>query len=630
MKKLLSLVLVFVFLTGICSAADMVGTGYGGSREESRAEAVYDLKSQIMIEQSSTLEIRSKDDGTTSSDSLSLLITEYSRVLALEGVQYTDTEDNTKEFGQNWYSVATIPADFDSVYAQKVESLYSEIVTLDQQIQDDTGSVKNSTWQKTLLDLCYDFLSYRIIAQRLNSSANVPELPLSISKVKLEYEDMLVKEKNSIGTDLTSLLLRYANGDLDEAGLLELEEKRLSYSNTVDLIGQIGTSGIEAKTFYTYDFSGTEPVTVSDFVLAIEGNRKAFKYYQSASNAFQSRLLTLSEATMKYIDTMSRKSFTSVSDSDELAFEILKYSDVYEGWIARATMTLGDQTLQFSFVIPFLAATGTTFNQSTFEAWNARLMEDAEETLQLRIGYELRGEYIGNEYRFKITSLEVLNKGTGKVVHTANLSNPITIVFAYGTEVDLGNVGGSDQVAQQARIKANSETGFSNQMDIYAEADVDYGYAFTLGNGNTNDYLSGAKVWVEGGVVFQNGEEGQKKVYTGFGLRIGYSFLDSLLVKNKSTGAKISETQIKSSLVIGASAYQMSPLDATLKNLFSYGIFAGYAIQHSSFLVNLNVKVHSIMSDNLQVYYGAGITAQFYDSKIFIGVAPVAGVRFQF
>ena len=139
MKKFYYILLAMFLFIAPVSADDIIGHGYGATREEARAFAVSDIKSQIIVEQESVLTIRQMVKNNRMYDSFTFLLTEYSRELPLFGLVYEDENDESAEYGINWYSTAIIPESATKAYSDQIAILYNEIVEIDNLISNDNS-----------------------------------------------------------------------------------------------------------------------------------------------------------------------------------------------------------------------------------------------------------------------------------------------------------------------------------------------------------------------------------------------------------------------------------------------------------------------------------------------------------
>lgn len=648
MKKALVLLFAVLFTFSNMYAADLTGSGYGSTRDESRANAVQDIKAQIIVEQESTTTIETYESDERSSDSFSVLITEYSRELPLLNIEYSDSEDPTAEFGMNWHTKAVIPSSSISLYQEQIGSLYDEIVDINNQIINDTSAEKNISWQETLLDLCYDYSNYSLIVSILSPSSDVPVLPVSMNRVRLEYEDMLNREKNSLETEIASMTLRLANGDLDAQDMKLLETYQERYLGLANDLGMLAGEGRDSVTFATMEYSSTDPQSASDYMLRIEANRSAFSYYRNSPINMNDRLVELATTAIDDLDTISRSEFTAVSNTDDLSIDVLSYNAQMGGWIARGNIMLGNQTLQFSFLVPYEDLVGSSYNDITFERWNDELMNNPDDIIRLTIGYTVRGQYIGNEYVFTINSLRIdrytdSDGSTQTVRNMEDIQNPVTITFEYGTPVDLGDVEDSS-----IRKKTNEEVKGATNTRFYVQADVNGSFGIILNdkafesiggalseeetassdNSSAFDFGFTAGVSVEAGARFENDSEGKAKRYYGVGGRVSVSFVNGLMHYDSESGTDAAFADMSYSAAVNG--YYMLPLDGTLDNFLTIygGAGAGFGNGLSVF-GDVGAGYTRMFNNHLEL--NLGITLNINYNEVFtIGVRPLIGVVYLF
>lgn len=636
MKIIITSLIGIILILSSLVAGDITGSGYGSTKEEARANAIYDIKTQIIVEQESYTEIKTTESNGKESDSFSMLITEYSRNFPLEQILYKDSEDKTKNFGENWHSTAIVSEDSYSLYQNKLREISNEIREINNNIVNATSSVKNISWQKALLDLCYDFLNYRLIVKQLNPSAVVPDLPISVNRVRLEYEDMKKRERNEIETGITSLSLLLAYGDLDDKGIEQLKILQDEYKIVSNNLNQLSENRGASITYSTTEYSSNEPATASDYLLRIESNRKAFSYYRNSPINFESKLSNFSEQAISDLDKISETIFKATSNTEDLSFEVLKYSVVNEGWIGRATILLGGETLQFSFLIPYEGLVGSSFNDITFNRWDVQLSKNPEKYITLNISYNVTGSFIGNEYGFTVKTLDIEKiidpkTGEGFVIYKAANKNPKTIIFNYGTAVDLGDVGIGDE-AKVLRAKANKKTKTSEKPEIYILTELGAlgGLPFdsnSVSNSDESNITYGGIASAEIGVLLQNNKQGREKIFYGFGLNLGFSFANQYvsIINDIST-----IDSLGTSYEISGSGFYAWPLDGTLDNYIKLSGSAGYGFGYDSYyLCNLGVAYSHTITEKLSVFYNVALRLQF-GSFIDIGLKPSIGLFFGF
>ena len=634
-KRLITSLLV-AFLALYCVlASDMVGTGYGSSRAEARANAVQDIKSQIIVEQESLMKVKSSESNGKSSESFELLIKDYSRELPLEMIEYEDVEDPTREFGMNWESTAVISASDAGHYADKINQLSSEIVEINSKIVNDTSTVKNPSWNKTLLDLCYDYINYSMVLRNLDPSQRVPELPVSMNRVKLEYEDLVKREKNELEAEISSMTLRLAYGDLEPEDMLLLEKYQEMYINTSRNLDSILGNDREAVEYRTFDYESLNPVTASDYLMRIEANRKAFGYYRSSPIPMESKLVELARNAIDDLDAISRKTFVTNSENEDLSIEVIKYSEVNEGWIGRARIPLGEKTIQFSFLIPYRELVGAEYNDITFARWNKELHKHPEKLIRLNVSYTVKGDYIGNTYDFTVRGLEVFKyKGNGPDVvsiYKAANKNPKSIYFDYGTAVDLGDVGSSSE-ANALRKKANKDVAEVVNLDFYLAVDaggkVGLPFIKEVDGYDVSSALSyGGNVSLEAGISTDNGKRGRQKALYGGGVQVAYNFANTVMAE---IGNQYRDIQVGGVFDVLANGFYTMVLDGTMDNFLRIngGLGGGFG-SRSYFLLQAGASYIHDFTENIGLSAGGVLRCEF-GKYLELGINPRIGVYMQF
>ena len=544
MKKFYYILLAMFLFIAPVSADDIIGHGYGATREEARAFAVSDIKSQIIVEQESVLTIRQMVKNNRMYDSFTFLLTEYSRELPLFGLVYEDENDESAEYGMNWYSTAIIPESATKAYSDQIAILYNEIVEIDNLISNDNSGEKNTSWQQSLLDLCYDYSNYSLILSLLSPSFSTRELPVSMNRLRLEYEDMLKREQNNIAVNVAELTLRLAYDDLDSEGKALLEEYQNEYLEIANDIDELNGEERDRVTYASVEFQMDAPVSASDYLLRIESNRMAYEYYDDSPVDYDDKLEELSENIKEDIDTLNSSEFTASSVDSELAIEILSYNAEMRGWIARGSIMLGTKTLVFSFLIPYEELTGNEFSNEEFKILNSELWDTPEELIVLTIDYKVQGSYDSNTYNFIVNSL-IIEKyiGTSKketitIKEIDDIENPVTITFEYGLRSGLDYSQQLEGFRKRTQTEDKGTTkmriGFFGGFDFGIPLPFDPGYfSDSFSTTQLNDYSFSLEVLLR----FENIRKDHENRYYGAGLKIA---LPNLVTSVKIDDEKIS------------------------------------------------------------------------------------------
>lgn len=556
MRKLVAIAAVAVLAAGASLyAADVVGVGEGTSQTAARLNAVSDIMSQIMIEVESITEISTYEEDSKYMDSFSEMITQYSRTLALEGVEYDDRSSNGK-----YTCTATIREESALIYLEKLESLSVEISQINESIEGDSSSEKNMAWSKTLVDLCYDFTGYRALLAQLSPNARAPQLPISLTRARAEYEVLLATEMNRLGSEIQATTIEYMLLGSDE-----LEERlamlRMEYVEV--MVDMYSIDGIPAESEIVIGYDASDPETASEYLLAIEAGRKSLQSMRNDSTVKKRDLEDVASQTMDYLEELANKTFEATSGDGDLTISVTSYSQEGGYWVGKANLLLGEVNLQFAFGIPFEDLVGTRFNPSSFTSWNRDLMLSPNDLIELRIKFDVVGVTIGNKYVLSIQELEIHKKGGG-LIYSAEIRNPPQITFTYGTYVDLGDTGSGSNYSSRIRQQADEGVSKSRRVHFYGAASVSgnwVGRSWILDAEDFYTTILDASYGGKAGVVFDNMKNGKEKQYIGAML----SYYRVPIYLALTTGEEIDNESNGVANLIGIEIPILFPLDSTLR-----------------------------------------------------------------
>lgn len=289
--KLFCLFLVFCFILSNLSAADVVGVGYGKTKEEALTNSRNDLVRQFGTNISSLDILSDSDDGKGN-------ITSQLNSMSVESTSFTligHKEETIKQADGTYYATTTIPAESVTLYEARLNDLYTSANTLYNQIQKNNGEVDQYLYLN-LISTLDDYEKNRNVVLTLNPKSQVGQKILGINRVSIEaeYRAALLKEYNEKQVTVNDLKLRYEIGVLDEEGEAKLKEtmaqieankkaqEELAEANNenyklrltqLEQSAQAMMKQIQIDTTSVSEASKNDAETVSTYINKIEGNR---------------------------------------------------------------------------------------------------------------------------------------------------------------------------------------------------------------------------------------------------------------------------------------------------------------------------------------------------------------------
>ena len=301
--KLFCLVFLLCFVFSSLSAADVVGVGYGKTKEEALTNSRNDLVRQFGTSIASLDILSDSDDGKGN-------ITSQMNSMSVESTSFTligHKEEAVKQADGTYYGTTTIPAESVTLYEARLNDLYASANTLYNQIQSNKGEVDQYLYLN-LISTLDDYEKNRNVVLTLNPKSQVGQKVLTINRVSIEaeYRAALLKEYNEKQITVNDLKLRLEIGSLDKEGEAKLKEtmaqieankkaqEELAAANTenyklrltqLEQSTQAMMMQIQLETDSSTEESKNDAETVSTYINKIEGNRSTMdSLLQSLSN----------------------------------------------------------------------------------------------------------------------------------------------------------------------------------------------------------------------------------------------------------------------------------------------------------------------------------------------------------
>ena len=213
--KLFCLVFLLCFVFSSLSAADVVGVGYGKTKEEALTNSRNDLVRQFGTSIASLDILSDSDDGKGN-------ITSQMNSMSVESTSFTligHKEEAVKQADGTYYGTTTIPAESVTLYEARLNDLYASANTLYNQIQSNKGEVDQYLYLN-LISTLDDYEKNRNVVLTLNPKSQVGQKVLTINRVSIEaeYRAALLKEYNEKQITVNDLQLRLEIGSLDKEG----------------------------------------------------------------------------------------------------------------------------------------------------------------------------------------------------------------------------------------------------------------------------------------------------------------------------------------------------------------------------------------------------------------------------
>ena len=289
--RLFCLILLLAFVLTSINAADVVGIGYGKTKEEALSNSRKDLVKQFGTNISS-LDISSdtdKGDGNISSEMKSMSI--ESTTFTLIGQK----EEVKEESKGSFVAYTTIPMNSLAMYEAKVNDLIVSSKALYEQIQKSGGNATQNQYV-SLITTLNDYEKYRSVVLALNPNSKVGQTVLGISRaaIEAEYQAILMKEINENQITVNDLQLRSELGILDMEGeaklknaLAQIEANKKAQDELakasqeeykhrltqLEQSAQVMMMQVQMDTSSVESNSKNDADTVSSYINRIEGNR---------------------------------------------------------------------------------------------------------------------------------------------------------------------------------------------------------------------------------------------------------------------------------------------------------------------------------------------------------------------
>ena len=185
-------------------------------------------------------------------------------------------------------------------------------------------------------------------------------------------------------------------------------------------------------------------------MLANEFNSSEGVYYRGIAEALYSeafgRLSAITNSTLDYIELIDGQTFSFSSSDDEVSTVIEYFTPNNNSWIGSADVTIGNQTIELYFTIPYSGWTGeavpsqrqdpagySAFLDET-TAW-LEILQNYPSSYYIMFNFEVSASAENSDYEIVFNNYEIRRSDTGGTAIKAGINQTNTV--SYGTHVDI-------------------------------------------------------------------------------------------------------------------------------------------------------------------------------------------------
>ena len=185
-------------------------------------------------------------------------------------------------------------------------------------------------------------------------------------------------------------------------------------------------------------------------MLANEFNSSEGVYYRGIAEALYSeafgRLSAITNSTLDYIELIDGQIFSFSSSDDEVSTVIEYFTPNNNSWIGSADVTIGNQTIELYFTIPYSGWTGeavpsqrqdpagySAFLDET-TAW-LEILQNYPSSYYIMFNFEVSASAENSDYEIVFNNYEIRRSDTGETAIKASINQTNTV--SYGTHVDI-------------------------------------------------------------------------------------------------------------------------------------------------------------------------------------------------
>lgn len=313
-KHLILCIFTILFSLVSLSAADIVITAEGSSRDEAIANAYDSLTSSFAVTVSSTTTISTVDDGSSSSDIMS------SDVSIRSQNEFPYVNVNTVRDGKIYKTTLTIPTTAAPAYMEKLREVAAE-VSYNNQLYSSLESSRDKAFNLNAQMKGYTlYSSYKTILSLLGTdTSSIQQLPSSYFAIEQQYSSVI----NDYANELNAAQIAYSSGDLsvsakesremlDQIAAQQAEVQKIkdqiaaeqkkkqdeilanSSAETSRVVQDL--QALADKNRANLESKNAESATAQELIEAIEANKKEFV---NLNNTLQQRI---NESTKRLTD----------------------------------------------------------------------------------------------------------------------------------------------------------------------------------------------------------------------------------------------------------------------------------------------------------------------------------------
>ena len=195
------------------------------------------------------------------------------------------------------------------------------------------------------------------------------------------------------------------------------------------------------------------------------------------------RLSELSNITLDYIDTINKNKFSFSSLDDEVSTVIEGYNTVINSWYGTANVTVGNQTINLNFTIPYKEWTGNSIpavrDYTAYDAYVAEanewlnIMQSYPSSYYIDFDFEVVASATKPEYSIYFTKYEIIRGDNGNSVVTKNINQRDKITYDTNVNINdfkttvnqFGFINYNDYKFVREEGKSTEQITISNQTD---------------------------------------------------------------------------------------------------------------------------------------------------------------------
>lgn len=365
------------------------------------------------------------------------------------------------------YSVQTLPTSSAAIEAEYQSLLMAEnnnldITIMDYQQQAELGIL--SVRDQAALDEAIKTLEENRKQQAELQKQRQDEYQMKLLEMQQQFDlyvsqaqidPELISEQKEEGVSLSGIINRIeANRNtfqtIKESLESELHDNQVEYEAK---LAEYLRNGM-GRPYSSSEMAGGAPTQIAienrRTQLINEFNATEGVYYQGVADAIYSeafgRLSAIANSTLDYIDLINGKSFSFSSNDDEVSTVIEYFTPNNNSWVGSADVTIGNQTIELYFVIPYTGWTGESIpdqksdplGYSAFldetSAW-LDILSNYPSSYFITFNFDVEADASSSDYRIVFSNYEIKRSDTGETAIRAGINQTNSISYGVGGNV---------------------------------------------------------------------------------------------------------------------------------------------------------------------------------------------------